>query len=297
VHVAQAVPTLAKLLMIADDEVIMDTCWALSYVTDGGDDRIDMAVAAGIVPLLMTILRNADGTKTRTPALRTLCNVLTGSADATQCVIEAGILEVLPEFIKSTKAQTRKEACWAISNIAAGTPAQVECMMRSPLLATVIETLDRDEYDVKKEAAWVVANILHGFATEASATNATRATTLVTLGVIPGIVKMLEVNDPAMQKLMLEATGTLLEAGETVAKSKGIDNPFLVPFDEAEGVDKLEALQTHKNEDVYEKAVGLLEKYFGTDDDDDENLLPQTAGDNAFAFGTPAAPAQMGFAF
>ena len=115
-YVQQAVPTLAKLLMIQDDEVIMDTCWALSYVTDGGDDRIDTAVAAGTVPLLMTILKERTDSKTRTPALRTLCNILTGSATATQAVIDAGILEALPESIRSTKAQTRKEACWAISN-------------------------------------------------------------------------------------------------------------------------------------------------------------------------------------
>ena len=92
--------------------------------------------------------------------------------------------------------------------------------MNSPLLATVIDRLDKDEFDVKKEAAWVVANILHGFASEASATNASRASTLVQLGVITGMVKMLEVNDAAMQKLMLEAVGTLLEAGEMVAKQK-----------------------------------------------------------------------------
>ena len=115
-HVSSAVPTLAKLLMIADEEVIMDTCWALSYVTDGGDDRIDMAVGAGVVPLLMNILRERSETRTRTPALRTLCNILTGSAEATQAVLEAGILEVLPESIKSPKSQTRKEACWAMSN-------------------------------------------------------------------------------------------------------------------------------------------------------------------------------------
>ena len=55
------------------------------------------------------------------------------------------------------------------------------------------------------------------------------------------MVKMLEVNDAAIQKLMLEATGTLLDAGDTLSRSKaGSDNPFLVPFDEAEGVDKLE---------------------------------------------------------
>lgn len=170
-------------------------------------------------------------------------------------------------------------------------------MVASPLLATVIQRLENDEYDVKKEAAWVLANILHGFAAESSAVNAQRATTLVTLGAIPGMVKMLEVNDAAIQKLMLEAVGTMLEAGETVAKSKGGDNPFLVPFDEAEGVDKLEALQEHTNEEIYEKAVALLEKFFGSDDDDDENLLPQTAANDAFSFGATPQTAQVGFAF
>lgn len=57
-------------------------------------------------------------------------------------------------------------------------------------------------------------------------------------------VAMLSVNDAAMQKLMLEALGSLLGAGELLGASKGV-NPFLVPFDEAEGIDKLETLQVH----------------------------------------------------
>ena len=186
------------------------------------------------------------------------------------------------------------------STVAAGTAAQVECVVRSPLLATVIERLNNDEFEVKKEAAWVVANILHGFAAEPNLHNAGRATTLVQLGAIPSMVKMLEVNDAAMQKLMLEAVGTLLEAGETLMKSKGGDNPFLVAFDEAEGVDKLEALQSHHNEEVYDKAIALLEKHFGEDGDDDENLLP-SAQNGGFTFGAPAAfgqaTQQAAFAF
>jgi importin subunit alpha-1 len=303
-HVSQAVPTLTKLLSLDDEEVLMDTCWAMSYVTDGGDDRIDLVVQHGSVGPLMAVLRDRHDSKARTPALRTLCNVLTGSNDATQAVIDAGILEVLPESIRSTKAQTRKEACWAISNIAAGTSQQVDRVVQSPLLAVVIERLDGDDFDVKKEAAWVVANILHGFAAEPSAQTASRASTLVSLGAMKPMVKMLEVNDAAMQKLMLEACGTLLEAGELLATGKATQNPFLVPFDEAEGVDKLESLQTHHNEDVYNKAVALLEKYFGEDGDDDENLLPQTAADGGFTFGAPAPAAfgvnpaaNVGFAF
>ena len=42
--------------------------------------------------------------------------------------------------------------------------------------------------------------------------------------------------------------------------------------DEAEGLDKLEQLQTHNNEEVYKKAVHILETYFGLDDD--ECVLP-----------------------
>jgi len=80
--------------------------------------------------------------------------------------------------------------------------------------------------------------------------------------------------------------------------SKNGTNPYLVPFDEAEGVDKLEALQTHHNEEVYDKAVELLEKYFGEDADEEENLLPNTAG-NTFAFGANplAQQAQPAFVF
>ena len=62
-----------------------------------------------------------------------------------------------------------------------------------------------------------------------------------------------------------------------------------MPFDEAEGVDKLEALQEHSNEDIYNKAVELLEKYFGEDGDEDENLKPNIANADGFTFGVPTA--------
>ena len=49
-------------------------------------------------------------------------------------------------------------------------------------------------------------------------------------------------------------------------------NPYTAFVDEAEGLTKLEQLQTHNNEDVYKKAVHILESYFGLDDDDDTRL-------------------------
>ena len=146
----------------------------------------------------------------------------------------------------------------------------------------MIERLENDEFDVKKEA---LGGRQYPTAGGAERADGARAQMLVSWAA-SAVVKMLEVNDAAMQKLMLEAVGTLLDAGDLLAKAKGGDNAFLKPFDEAEGIDKLEALQTHHNEEVYEKAVAILEKHFGEDDDDDENILPNTANDNMFSGGT-----------
>jgi hypothetical protein len=46
--------------------------------------------------------------------------------------------------------------------------------------------------------------------------------------------------------------------------------------------------QEHQNEDLYEKAVQMLETYFECEDGDDQNLAPQLAG-NQYAFGQQAA--------
>lgn len=48
-------------------------------------------------------------------------------------------------------------------------------------------------------------------------------------------------------------------------------------------------------------AVSLLERFFGEEDDEDQNLAPQAASNGGFAFGLAKAPlaasAQPAFAF
>ena len=46
--VARAIPMLAKALSHPDDEIVMDSCWALSYLSDGTNDRVEAVVQVGL---------------------------------------------------------------------------------------------------------------------------------------------------------------------------------------------------------------------------------------------------------
>ena len=60
-----------------------------------------------------------------------------------------------------------------------------------------------------------------------------------------------------------------MEAGEF---EKNEDNPegvnmYARVIEDADGLDKIEGLQTHENTDIYNLAVNILENYLGDDED------------------------------
>ena len=73
-----AVPIVSALLDSDDPEVLADAAWALSYLSDGSDDHIQVVVEAGVVERLIPLLAHDDDA-VRTPALRTIGNIATGA--------------------------------------------------------------------------------------------------------------------------------------------------------------------------------------------------------------------------
>lgn len=160
-----------------------------------------------------------------------------------------------------------------LSNIAAGSVAQLDSVFQHrELLERVIEIARTDRWEVRKEALWVVSNM---FTTGGD----NQVRTLVQQDGFAALVDALEnVQDSKILLVALEAIEVVLKLGN------GLGLNYANMFDELNGIDKLEELQEHPSEDVYQKAVDIMEQYFGVEDEEDENIAPAHE-DGMFSFG------------
>jgi len=69
-------------------------------------------------------------------------------------------------------------------------------------------------------------------------------------------------------------------------------------IEECDGLDKIESLQNHENEDIYKLAYEIIDQYFSSGEGlDDEAIAPNTA-ESGFQFNANGAqPPQDGFKF
>ncbi|ERE75300.1 importin subunit alpha-1-like protein [Cricetulus griseus] len=235
--VSPCLSVLSWLLFVSDTDVLADACWALSYLSDGPNDKIQAVIDAGVCRRLVELLMHNDY-KVVSPALRAVGNIVTGDDIQTQVILNCSALQSLLHLLSSPKESIKKEACWTISNITAGNRAQIQVMPFYP---------------------WNCINNWY----------------LVELGCIKPLCDLLTVMDSKIVQVALNGLENILRLGEQEAKRNGSGiNPYCALIEEAYGLDKIEFLQSHENQEIYQKAFDLIEHYFGTEDED-SSITPQ----------------------
>uniref|UniRef100_A0A8C8CNJ0 Importin subunit alpha n=1 Tax=Oncorhynchus tshawytscha TaxID=74940 RepID=A0A8C8CNJ0_ONCTS len=238
--------------------ILVDTVWALSYLTDGGNEQIQMVIDSGVVPFLVPLLSHQE-VKVQTAALRAVGNIVTGTDEQTQVVLNCDVLSHFPNLLTHPKEKINKEAVWFLSNITAGNQQQVQAVIDAGLVPLIIHQLAKGDFGTQKEAAWVEY--------------------LVQQNVIPPFCSLLSVKDSQVVQVVLDGLkNVLIMAGDEASTIAEI-------IEESGGLEKIENLQQHENEDIYKLAFEIIDQYFSGDDiDEDPSLIPEATQGGTFNF-------------
>ena len=161
--------------------------------------------------------------------------------------------------------------CVFLYNITAGNDIQIKSVIEANLIPPLVNLLNSAEFDIKKEAAWAISNATSGGTSE-------QINFLVSQGCIPPLCELLEVNDAKIVTVALEGLENILKAGEDLKNQNGGENPHAVLIEQANGLDKINNLQQHEDNNRYERAVKILEQYFG--DKEDSLAIEKTSSDH-----------------
>ncbi|KAK8209864.1 armadillo-type protein [Phyllosticta capitalensis] len=293
--IAPALPVLAKLIYSLDDEVLIDACWAISYLSDGSNDKIQAVIEAGIPRRLVELLMHAS-TSVQTPALRSVGNIVTGDDIQTQVIINCGALPALLSLLSSTKDGIRKEACWTISNITAGNPTQIQAVIDANIIPPLIHLLSNGDFKTRKEACWAISN-----ATSGGLQKPDQIRYLVAQGCIKPLCELLACPDNKIIQVALDGLENVLKVGEMDKEASADAEPinrFALYIEECGGMEKIHDCQNNANEEIYMKAYNIIEKYFSDEEDagDMNELAPQQGQDGTFGFGAQAQQQNFNFA-
>uniref|UniRef100_A0A182NH15 Importin subunit alpha n=1 Tax=Anopheles dirus TaxID=7168 RepID=A0A182NH15_9DIPT len=258
--------------------------WALSNMCRGKNPPPDFSKVEKCLPILSQLMFHNDS-EVLGDAVWAVSYLSDGSNDNIQAVIDAGCCRRLIELLSSPKEAVRKEACWTISNVAAGNRHQIQAAIDANIFPSIIGLLQKADFKTRKEAAWAITNATSGGTVQ-------QIKYLVDAGCIPPMCELLTVMDPKIVTVALNGLENILKVGED---QRTKPNPYAVMIEECYGLDKLEFLQSHQNNDIYEKAFSIIQKYF-SNDDEDLAVAPSTEA-NQFQFNADQSVPMDGFQF
>ncbi|KAJ6242957.1 importin alpha [Anaeramoeba flamelloides] len=259
------VPIFYHLVFSEEIEIVKNACQAISSLFTISNPQISKLITLDFCKYLVALLKSSKSLIL--PVLRTFGNIVAGSDEATQCVIESGFFPVIYKFLEKKPRSIRYEICYTLSNICLGTNEQRESLINENLIPILIDIGKNDVQFVKKEAIWTLVNIcLKG--------TDKQKIKLVSLGVLSVFVSGLKSihADPLISKILLAIKAlfnTNLEGNENIQYQPKL---IIKEFEQIGGLEIIEKLLDDENEEISTKAK-IINENFLINKQNDEKLL------------------------
>ena len=105
---------------------------------------------------------------------------------------------------------------------------------------------------MRREAGWVFANATHN-------ADKDQIEKMIKQGIMICLSTLVKESDVPLIKIGLEGLENMIRMGKVIAEQEGTENKILIELENNGIVQVIEKLQEHENNDVYEKALKIVE--------------------------------------
>ncbi|RDD41061.1 Importin subunit alpha-7 [Trichoplax sp. H2] len=259
-----SLPILVKLLSHEDNEVLIDTCTALSNLADGIEIympvhyQIGAVVNAGACEPLIKLLRHEDEIVQST-ALKVVNNISIGTESQIQTLIDAQVLPSLLHVLDSSDDVIKMQTCRILSNFAAGNNSQAQAVLDANISPKLLMIRDTVDAKTQNEIVLVYANLI-----EASTK---QIKNFVDHKVLKLLCDVLTISNTEVVRASVQALSKMVTTGSKSVEIDKISDEFLSYLEEIGGITKIKALINHKDEKICAASQNILDIQFASSKD------------------------------
>jgi importin subunit alpha-1 len=216
---------------------------------------LQILINRGVVSFIMTLDSNTP-LRLIACTLRIIGNLLSGDDFMVEEIIRYGVINLCDKLLFHTNPTIRRESAWCLSNIAAGTKTQIALLVESGVFPKLVELVRDQVADVSREALWAICNCITGSEIDL-------CFKMGSLGVFDALIYTLaHYKEAHILAIALEGIFSIFSVGDIISQFNSSGNPFVDYFVNAGGVEHLDKLQNHNNQEIFNLTINIIDKFF-----------------------------------